>query len=57
MLIIPKRTGHAILMAFFLAIFLAGAIEVAAEEKAVTQARRWPATFPGLRRKFRAPSR
>ena len=27
--------GHAILMAFFLAIFLAGAIEVAAEEKAV----------------------
>ena len=36
MLIIPKRTGHAILMAFFLAIFLAGAIEVAAEEKAVS---------------------
>ena len=36
MLIIPKRTGHAILIAFFLAIFLAGAIEVAAEEKAVS---------------------
>ena len=35
MLIIPKRTAYAILMAFFLAIFLAGAIEVAAEEKAV----------------------
>ena len=35
MLIIPKRTGHAILIAFFLAIFLGGAIEVAAEEKAV----------------------